>query len=121
MDARGGTDGHCELELPPSLREHLNILDKPSFPDGSSENFDKEFFPRDSVDLGHERSNPHAYSLEVRIASIGTELDIFCYSLTERFHPTLDGLAIWSDLLGVGNIFQTRSSRVRAVCSNARV
>jgi hypothetical protein len=96
-------DSQRKLELFPSLCEDANELDESSFPDGPSENFDQELFPDISPGSGREKLECGVHLLEVRVASIGTLLNVFRDSLTKFLHPSLHGFAVRGGLLGIGN------------------
>jgi len=97
-------DSKCRLELFPSLREDADELKEPPFPNGPSKNFDENFFP-ETPRSGHERLRSGVCSLEVRIASIRTLLDVFRGSLAESLYSSLNRLTVGGDLLGVGHSF----------------
>ena len=75
-------DGQRELEFLPSLREDADKLKKPPFPDRPSENFDEDFLP-EAQGSESGKLEYRAHSLEIRIASVRTPLDVFRNGLAE--------------------------------------
>ena len=114
INTNGDMDGQRKLEFFPSLCEDADELEKSPFPDRPGKDFDEDLFP-DTPRSGYEKPKSGVRSLEVRVTSVRTHINVIRNGLAEPLHSALDCLTVRRGLSGIGHISQPRNWTVRGI------